>query len=141
MRIIRYAVVVALLGAGAAWADHHGRGQEPTDGFPGVYDAGPGRITFTGDGHLIMVMRHSNVVVAVQTYTVEDDVLTVRDISPPAFFPEEMKACAREHEARYAMNRQESSYTLETITDPCPARAGLFNGLIMSDYVRPEPKA
>jgi len=124
-----------------ALADHHGRGHEPTSGFPGIYDGGRVRLTFTGDGYLIVVFKSSNVAGSVQTYTIDEDVLTVRDVSPPAFFAQAMQDCTRASDGRYRMIRGDSGYQLEVIEDPCPARAGLLQSVALNDYVRPAPES
>ncbi len=133
------AVFIALF-AGAVLADHHGRGKEATDGFPGVYDIGAGTMTFTGDGYLITVMNRSNVAIFVGKYEVEGDVLSVVDVSPPAFFNEEAKHCATENTATYRMvDDPESGGTrVEPISEACPQRAGLWARTIMQPYQRPD---
>lgn len=123
-----------------ARADHHGRGREQLNGFPGIYNFGPGRATFTDDGYVIMVNQSSNVAVSVMTYAIADGVMTLRDVSPPAFLPPDVRTCLRENAGSYAMVDQEGGFSLEVRNDPCPARARLFNQTRFADYVRPAPR-
>jgi hypothetical protein len=133
------AIVLLMVVTTGVLADHHGRGHEPTSGFPGIYDGGRLRLTFTGDGYLIVVVKSSNVAASVQTYAIAEDVLTVRDVSPAVFFKDAMRDCTLTSDGHYRMVRQESGYQLELIEDPCAARAGLLTSVALSDYVRPEP--
>jgi hypothetical protein len=127
----------ALITASASFADHHGRGAEQVNGFPGVYVHPQFTLTFTGDGYLISTVNASNVAAGVQTYSVADGILTVQDVSPPAFYPDEVANCVRENPATYRINDVESGFSMTAIDEPCPPRAGLLTRFELSDYVRP----
>jgi len=134
--------LAALLASAAfpAQADHHGRGKEQLNGFPGIYKIGPGTATFTGDGFLVIVIDSSNVAAAIFTYAIDDMVMTVKDVSPPAFFSAEAQACVTGNAATYAMTDQEHGFTLAAKDEPCAPRLGLFDKAEFVDYVRPAPK-
>ena len=134
------AVAVCGLATMPAHADHHGRGREQLNGFPGIYNVGPGRVTFTDDGYAIIVNQSSNVAISVMTYAISDGVMTLRDVSPPAFLPAAVRSCLRENAATYAMIDQENGFSLEVRNDPCPPRARLFDQMRLTDYVRPDPQ-
>ena len=123
-----------------AHADHHGRGKEQLNGFPGIYTLRLGTATFTHDGYLVMVVDSSNVAVSVMSYSIEDGVMTLQDVSPPAFLPEEVQACVRENAATYDMIDQEHGFKLAVKDEPCAARGNIFNDLEFRDYVRPEER-
>ena len=132
------AAIIALSTAAAVSADHHGRGQEQLNGFPGIYRAAFGTFTFTGDGYLSIVVNSSNVTAAIYTYSIDEGMIGLRDVSPPAFFPEAQAACARENFGVYAITDREGGFTFTLVDDPCPARVNLINGQLLDDYIRPE---
>ncbi|MEE2526192.1 hypothetical protein V0U79_07420 [Hyphobacterium sp. HN65] len=132
------AAIIALGLAASVQADHHGRGQEQLNGFPGIYRAGFGTFTFTGDGYLSIVVNSSNVTAAIYRYSIDEGVMALRDISPPAFFPEEQAACALDNDGVYEITDRAGGFTFTLIEDPCPARVNLINGRDLDDYVRPE---
>ena len=129
---------LALALATGAQADHHGRGAEQLNGFPGVYDIGLGVATFTHDGYWVITSRDARVAVTVMTYTIEDGVMTIGTLSPPPFLPEEAQACLRDNGATYAIVDKEGGFDLKPIEDPCPQRAGLLQRFSFTDYQRPE---
>ncbi|MCB1607794.1 MAG: hypothetical protein KDI71_12540 [Xanthomonadales bacterium] len=133
---------LALLAAMApALADHHGRGHEPTDGFPGIYTSPRMTLTFTGDGYLIVVVNSSKVAAMVGQYTINEQILSLRDVSPPAFFPSEVQECVKTHEGKYRLADDGEQIQWELVEDPCAGRARLYGGMVMHHYVRPEPAA
>ncbi|KPQ20740.1 MAG: hypothetical protein HLUCCX21_07545 [Porphyrobacter sp. HL-46] len=75
---------IALCIAAGAQADHHGRGREQLNGFPGIYDLGQGVATFTHDGHWVVTSRDARVAITIMTYAIKDGVMTIGTISPPA---------------------------------------------------------
>ena len=103
-----------------AQADHHGRGKEQLNGFPGIYTLRLGTATFTHDGYLVMVVDSSNVAVNVMSYAVEDGVMTLQDVSPPAFLPGEVQACVTQNAATYDMVDQPHGFTLAMKNCPAP---------------------
>lgn len=128
---------LALLASSLALADHHGRGAEQVNGFPGVYVHAQFTLTFTADGYLISTVNASNVTAAVQTYAIADGVMTVQDVSPPAFYPEAVATCVRENAATYQINDLPDGFSMTAIEEPCPPRAGLLTRFELRDYVRP----
>ena len=128
---------LSLLASSFTLADHHGRGAEQVNGFPGVYVHPQFTMTFTADGYLITTVNSSKVAAAVQTYSVADGVLTVQDVSPPAFYPEPVATCARENPATYQINDLPDGFSMTAIDEPCPPRAGLLTRFELRDYVRP----
>jgi len=131
--------LLAFAAASAGFADHHGRGREQLNGFPGIYVHPQITLTFTGDGYLITTVNASNVAAAVQSYSVADGVLTVQDVSPPAFYPEAVAACARTNAATYRIEHIEGGIHLAALDEPCPPRGDLLSRFDFADYVRPEP--
>lgn len=131
-------VLATMLCSGLASADHHGRGPESTQGIPGVYVADRVTITFTVDGHLIVVANHSKVAVSVSEYTVGDNVLTLRDISAPAFIPIEAQECAKSNSGKYALVEEGDEIIWNLVDDACAARVQLYDGFAMRPYKRPE---
>lgn len=128
-----------LLGASTpVLADHHGRGHESTKGFPGIYTSPRMTLTFTGDGHMIAVLNHSRVAAMVGSYRVEDNTVTVKDLSPPAFASAQEQECNKANAARYALEDDGEALSWSLIEDPCAGRARLFNGMRMNHYVRPQ---
>ncbi|MEO0872804.1 MAG: hypothetical protein AAFY19_12725 [Pseudomonadota bacterium] len=133
------AIVLALGLASAAHADHHGRGKEQLNGFPGLYDLGPaGRATFTHDGILVVSLKSSDAAITVMDYTVKDQVLTVKMVSAPAFFPAEQQQCMKDKPGIYEMVDIENGFTLKVQDDPCAARPMLMQRTPWTDYKRPE---
>jgi len=132
------AALALALAASPAAADHHGRGQEQLNGFPGIYDLGIGTGTFTGDGYFIASSASANVAIGVWRYEVRDGELLLLDISPPAFFNDEVKACVSANWATYTMVDVAGGFDLEAKDEPCPQRAGLFTRATFKDYVRPD---
>ncbi|MEN0653213.1 MULTISPECIES: hypothetical protein [Hyphobacterium] len=128
---------LALLTSSLALGDHHGRGAEQVNGFPGVYVHPQITMTFTGDGYLITTVNASNVTAGVQTYTVADGILTVQDVSPPAFYSQDMADCVRDNPATYQINDLPDGFSMTAIDEPCPPRAGLLTRFELRDYVRP----
>jgi len=128
---------ILLATSSAALADHHGRGMEQVNGFPGMYDLGIGVATFTGDDYLVIVSKNSRAPITILTYVVDDGVLTIKDVSPPTFVSAEDKACQLANSGTYKIVDIEAGFTLETIEDPCARRAGLMTRFTYSDYVRP----
>lgn len=129
--------VIVLMTVAAGLADHHGRGAEQVNGFPGVYVHPQITLTFTADGYLITTVNESNVTAGIQTYRVADGILTVQDVSPPAFYPQDVANCVRENPATYQINDLESGFSMTAIDEPCPPRAGLLSRFELRDYVRP----
>ena len=133
-------VAGASAGMAGSWADHHGRGKEPTDGFPGVYESGRVMATFTGDGHIILVHTDSNVAVSVHSYiyTKEADLesLVIQDVSPPAFYGEELAACTRDNAGTYRIERLGQTFKVIAVEEPCKRRGELWAMLTLSPYAR-----
>lgn len=119
-------------------ADHHGRGKEQVNGFPGVYDVGSGRMTFAGDGYAIVVLRSSQVPVAIYSYKITDGYMTILDVSSPTFFAADDRKCAMKQYGTYLIHDIEGGFQLIPIHDPCEAREKLLTRDIYKDYVRPE---
>jgi len=128
---------LALLTSSLALGAHHGRGAEQVNGFPGVYVHPQITMTFTGDGYLITTVNASNVTAGIQTYTVADGILTVQDVSPPAFYSQVMADCVRDNPATYQINDLPDGFSMTAIDEPCPPRAGLLTRFELRDYVRP----
>lgn len=131
------AIGIAATLASPALADHHGRGAEQLNGFPGVYDVGAGRVTFTDDGYMVVSTSSANVAVAIWHYRVIDGVLQLRDASPPAFLPDAVRTCMRENWSSYTIVDLEGGFRLEPIEEPCPPRERLLTASEFSDYQRP----
>jgi len=129
--------VVALVCATSALADHHGRGREQLNGFPGVYDIGPATATFTHDGHWVVTSKDARVAVTIMTYAISDGVMTIGTLSPPPFAPQAAQACMRSTPATYAIVDREGGFSLKVLSDPCPLRPDVLQRFDFTDYERP----
>ena len=133
------AAVVALGFASVAHADHHGRGKEQLNGFPGLYDLGPaGRATFPHDGYLVISLKSSDAAITVMEYEVTDQVLKVKMVSPPSFVPAALQQCMIDNPGVYEMVDIENGFRLKVQEDPCAVRPGLMQRTPWTDYKRPE---
>lgn len=122
-----------------ALADHHGRGKEQLNGFPGIYtiERPQATVTFTHDNYVIFVVNSTKVVSAIMNYEIGDGVMTLQDISPPAFFPDVVQECMRASAAKYAMIDIENGFSLSLVDEPCPPRARFLDGVTFIDYQKP----
>lgn len=144
MKKLVASLIIALFSTSIAMADHHGRGKEPMDGFPGIYDAGRVMLTFTGDGHIILVHTDSNVAVSVHGYNYSKDEsgerLVIQDVSPPAFYGEELATCTHDNAGTYRIERTEASFKIIAVDEPCTRRGELWAMLTLAPYERQGPE-
>ena len=122
----------------SAVADHHGRGQEQLNGFPGSYTVGTqATVTFTHDNHVIFVANAAKVVVTVMSYEINDGVMTLQDVSPPAFFPDSVQECTRTSAGEYTITDIENGFSLSRLDEPCPPRGRIIDGVTFVNYEKP----
>ncbi|MHA6287887.1 hypothetical protein [Maricaulis sp. CAU 1757] len=140
MRLIGLVLAGALATglAGAATADHHGDAPEvdPAIELAGAWNWGEGwTATFKPDGYL--AAASDNVTMAILTWSLDGDRLTVRDLSPPV--GAEDAACAVANDGVYAVALDGDGLLHFThVEDPCPGRTQAFSNAVLERRAVPD---